>query len=81
MGTDKKVKLGLLYRVYPTLDGPGVGRLRRRRKKRLKAFVYLICDVFKPMVATVSKIALLSSFSIFAARAEPSWSVPNLIYA
>ena len=53
------------------------GQVTAENKKRLKAFVYRTCNepriVFKSMVATVSKIALLSSFSIFAARAEPSW--------
>ena len=59
------------------------GQVTADNEKRLKAFVYRVCDdpkiVFKSMVMTVSKVALLSSFSIFAARSEPSWSDPPLL--
>ena len=59
------------------------GQVTADNKRRLKAFVYRVCDdpkmVFKPMIATISKIALMSSFSIFAARSEPSWSDPPLL--
>ena len=59
------------------------GQVTAENKKRLKAFVYRVCDkpkvVFKSIVTTVSKVALLSSFSIFKARAEPSWSDPPLL--
>ena len=59
------------------------GQVTAENKKRLKAFVYRVCEepksVFKSMVVTVSKISLLSSFSIFMARNEPSWSDPPLL--
>ena len=59
------------------------GQVTAENKKRLKAFVYRVCDepkvVFKLIVPTISKVALLSSFSIFKARAEPSWSDPPLL--
>ena len=59
------------------------GQVTAENKKRLKAFIYRVCDepkvVFKSIVTTVSKVALLSSFSIFKARAEPSWSDPPLL--
>ena len=59
------------------------GQVTAANKKRLKAFVYRVCDepkaVFKSLVSTISKVALMSSFSIFAARAEPSWSDPPLL--
>ena len=59
------------------------GQVTAVNKKRLKAFVYRVCDepkiVFKSLVSTISKVALMSSFSIFAARAEPSWSDPPLL--
>ena len=59
------------------------GQVKAENKKRLKAFVYRVCEepksVFKPIVMTLSKIALLSSFSIFTARNEPSWSDPPLL--
>ena len=61
------------------------GQVTAENKKRLKAFVYRVCVdpkiAFKPLVATVSRISLLSSFSIFAARAEPSWTDPPLLHA
>ena len=59
------------------------GQVTAENKKRLKAFVYRVCEepksVFKPIVMTLSKIALLSSFSIFTAWNEPSWSDPPLL--
>ena len=50
-------------------------------KKRLKAFVYRVCDepkaVSKSIITLSSKAALLASFSIFTARNEPSWISPS----
>ena len=49
----------------------------------LKAFTYRACSdakpIFKSMVPILSKSALLASFSIFAARAEPSWVSPPFL--
>ena len=59
------------------------GQVTGNNKSRLKSFVYRVCSeprvVFKTMVKMSSKIALLSSFSIFAARSEPSWNNPPLL--
>ena len=59
------------------------GQVTGNNKSRLKSFVYWVCSepkvVFKSMVQMCSKIALLSSFSIFAARREPSWNDPPLL--
>ena len=59
------------------------GQVTGNNKSRLKSFVYRVCSepkvVFKSMVQMCSKIALLSSFSIFAARSEPSWNNPPLL--
>ena len=59
------------------------GQVTGANKSRLKAFVYRVCSepkrVFKELVPICSKIALLSSFSIFTARSEPSWANPPYI--
>ena len=59
------------------------GQVTGNNKTRLKSFIYRVCAepkvVFKTMVQMCSKIALLSSFSIFAARSEPSWNNPPLL--
>ena len=59
------------------------GQVTSDNKKRLKAFVYRTClepkSVFKLIVSSCSKIALLSSYSIFMARSEPSWENPALL--
>ena len=57
------------------------GQITARNKARLKAFAYRVStqpkDLFKSLVKNCSKIALLSSLSIFSARSEPSWTSPN----
>ena len=59
------------------------GQVTGANKSRLKAFVYRVCSepkrAFKELVPICSKIALLSSFSIFTARSEPSWANPPYI--
>ena len=59
------------------------GQVTSDNKKRLKAFVYRACadsrPVFKSIVQVCSKMALLSSFSVFTARNEPSWENPALL--
>ena len=59
------------------------GQVSSDYKGRLKAFVYRACTdpktVFKPLVQVCSKTALLSSFSIFSARNEPTWENPALM--
>ena len=59
------------------------GQITGDNKNRLKSFVYRCCAepkaTFKKIVPIFSKVALLSSFSIFAARNEPSWSEPPML--
>ena len=57
------------------------GQVTSENKKRLKAFTYRVCDepkiVSKSIVTLCSKAALLTSFSVFKARNEPSWVSPS----
>ena len=59
------------------------GQITSDNKMRLKAFIYRSCDepkkIFKSVIPVFSKVALLSSFSLFSARNEPSWSEPPLL--
>ena len=59
------------------------GQVTSNNKSRLKSFTYRVCNepkvVFNSMVKVCSKVALLSSFSIFSARNEPSWSDPSYL--
>ena len=59
------------------------GQVTSDNKKHLKAFTYRVCTdpkkVFNSIVQVCSKIALLSSFSIFSARNEPSWADPSFL--
>ena len=56
------------------------GFISKPNQARLKAFALRCCDVgnsdIKKFVGYCSKASLLSSFSIFQARNEPSWSSP-----
>ena len=72
------------YRTYHfSVEISVRGQVTGANKSRLKAFVYRVCSnpkrVFKELVPICSKIALLSSFSIFTARSEPSWANPPFI--
>ena len=72
------------YRTFLFLVEVSVrGQVTSENKKRLKAFIYRVTNepkvVFKSVVTTVSKVALMSSFSIFMARSEPSWSDPPFL--
>ena len=59
------------------------GQVTRDNKAHLKAFTYRVCAdpkaVFKSIIQVCSRISLLSSFSIFSARNEPSWTDPSFI--
>ena len=59
------------------------GQVTGGNKARLKAFVYRVCTdpkvVLKTLVPICSKVSLLSSFSIFSARSEPSWIDPAIL--
>ena len=56
------------------------GQITKGNKDRLKAFIYRCCSEpkknYKKLIANCSKASLLSSYSIFSARREPSWSSP-----
>ena len=72
------------YRTYLfSVEVSVRGQVTADNKKRLKAFIYRVSNepkvVFKSVVTTISKVALMSSFSIFMARSEPSWSDPPLL--
>ena len=60
------------------------GQVTLQNRARLKAFAYRCCDdakgATKLLLKNGSKAALLTSFSLFAARKEPTWvSPPPLI--
>ena len=61
------------------------GQITKANRSRLKAFVYRCCDDPKVTTSRVvkncSKASLLSSYSIFSARKEPSWSSPSPLIA
>ena len=72
------------FRTYLFLVEISVrGQVTGNNKSRLKAFTYRVCDepkqVFGSMVPACSKVALLSSFSIFSARNEPLWTNPSYL--
>ena len=56
------------------------GQITKNNQSRLKSFVHKCCDstpsVSKSLIRISSKAALLSSFSIFSARREPTWEDP-----
>ena len=56
------------------------GQISKENKARIKAFVFRCClnpgKLASRVVQSGSKAALLSSFSIFCARKEPSWRSP-----
>ena len=56
------------------------GQITKDNCSRLKSFLFKTCSdpkkLFKPAVGISSKAALLASFSIFAARREPTWEDP-----
>ena len=56
------------------------GYITKSNKARLKTFAYKCCSdaklVNKSLIRVCSKASLLSSYSIFSARREPSWNNP-----
>ena len=56
------------------------GQVTKENSSRLKSFLFKVCSepkkLLKASVTFASKAALLSSFSIFAARREPTWEDP-----
>ena len=56
------------------------GQVTKENRSRLKSFLLKCCscpkELSKPLIPIVSKAALLSSYSIFSARREPTWENP-----
>ena len=56
------------------------GQVTKDNQSRLKSFFHKCCDgpshVSKSLISISSKAALLSSYSIFSARREPTWENP-----
>ena len=57
------------------------GQVSKQNRARLKSFLFNCCTLpgnsVKRLIRICSKAALLSSYSIFGARKEPSWMSPN----
>ena len=56
------------------------GQISKENRSRLKCFLLKSCscprNVFKNLIDVASKASLLSSYSLFSARKEPSWEDP-----
>ena len=56
------------------------GQVTKSNQTRLKSFIHKCCvtnnRMFKNVINISSKAALLSSFSLFSARREPTWEDP-----
>ena len=56
------------------------GQISKENRSRLKSFVQKSCastrEIFRSLIVTSSKASLLSSYSLFAARREPTWEDP-----
>ena len=56
------------------------GQITKENRARLKSFLFKSCsytgNVSKDLVRVSSKAAILSSYSIFMARREPTWEDP-----
>ena len=72
------------YKTYHfSVEVSVCGQITGNNRTRLKSLIYRSCveprATLKAVVPAFSKVALLSSFSIFSARNEPSWSNPPLL--
>ena len=56
------------------------GQISKDNRSRLKSFLFKCCSepksFSKPLLTIASKAALLSSYSLFCARKEPTWEGP-----
>ena len=59
------------------------GQILKDNRCRVKEFIFRSCTnpgkLAKRVVHCASKAALLSSYSVFSARKEPSWNNPPLL--
>ena len=57
------------------------GQVTKSNRARIKQLAFRCCSeprkITKSLVTNVSKAALLSSYSLFSARKEPTWANPN----
>ena len=75
----------LKYNVYKTFhfsfEVSARGQITKSNRARIKELVFRCCadpkSITKLLGTNISKAALLSSFSLFCARNEPSWVSPN----
>ena len=70
------------YKVFHySVEIAARGFISKQNKARLKSFSLNCCDAssadLKRLIIYCSKASLLTSFSIFQARNEPSWSSPR----
>ena len=69
------------YQVFQfSVEVSARGFISKENKARIKAFTLKCCDArnveIRNLINMCSKAAILTSFSIFSARNEPSWSSP-----
>ena len=69
------------YRVsFFSIEVSARGQITKDNRSRLKAFLFKGCtftsEAQRSLIRISSKAALLSSYSIFSARGEPSWEDP-----
>ena len=70
------------YRVFNySVEISARGQISKENRARLKSCLYNCCEAPRSSIGNLiricSKSSLLSSFSIFSARKEPSWSSPG----
>ena len=78
--------LSNMYKVYTfSVEVSARGQVTANNRARLKALAYRCCRdakiVTNLLIKNGSKAALLTSFSIFSARNEPSWIDPPPLIA
>ena len=74
--------LSRLYKVFHfSFEVSARGQVSKANRARLKEFAYRCCSdsktITRSLLTNTSKAALLSSFSLFSARKEPSWASPR----
>ena len=74
--------LARLFKVFNySIEVSAKGQITKENRTRIKALVWRVCRQPKGLVKCVtelmSKAALLTPFSLFSARKEPTWSSPG----
>ena len=69
------------YRVFHfSVEVSARGQISKQNRARLRSFVYTCCTRDRQiggLIVNCSRASLLSSFTIFHARGEPSWNSPG----